>query len=44
MFERLSDGFQSLFRKLSGKGAITESNVREAMVEVRAGSAGGCAV
>lgn len=35
MFERLSDGFSSVFRKLSGKGAITESNVRDAMEEVR---------
>lgn len=35
MFERLSDGFSSVFRKLSGKGAISESNVREAMEEVR---------
>ena len=35
MFERLSDGFSSVFRKLSGKGTISESNVREAMTEVR---------
>lgn len=35
MFERLSDGFSSVFRKLSGKGTISESNVREAMQEVR---------
>jgi len=35
MFERLSDGFSSVFRKLSGKGEISESNVREAMEEVR---------
>jgi signal recognition particle subunit SRP54 len=35
MFERLSDGFSSVFRKLSGKGTISESNVREAMEEVR---------
>lgn len=35
MFERLSDGFSSVFRKLSGKGTISESNVREAMIEVR---------
>ncbi len=35
MFERLSDGFSSVFRKLSGKGAISEANVREAMEEVR---------
>ena len=35
MFERLSDGFSSALRSLSGKGSITESNVREAMEEVR---------
>lgn len=35
MFDRLSEGFSSAFRKLSGKGKITESNVREAMDEVR---------
>jgi len=34
MFERLSDGFNTVFRKLSGKGAITEANVREAMADV----------
>jgi signal recognition particle subunit SRP54 len=35
MFERLSDGFSSALRKLSGKGSITEGNVRDAMREVR---------
>jgi len=35
MFERLSDGFSSVFRKLSGKGEISESNVRDAMEDVR---------
>jgi signal recognition particle subunit SRP54 len=35
MFERLSDGFGSVFRKLSGKGTITDANVREAMDDVR---------
>ncbi|MBL0869175.1 MAG: signal recognition particle protein [Phycisphaerales bacterium] len=35
MFDRLSDGFSSVLRKLSGKGAISESNVREAMEQVR---------
>jgi signal recognition particle subunit SRP54 len=35
MFDRLSDTFNGLFRKLSGKGAITESNVRDAMADVR---------
>ncbi len=34
MFDRLSDGFNSVFRKLSGKAEITEANVREAMTEV----------
>lgn len=35
MFERLSEGFSSVFRRLSGKGSITEANVQEAMAEVR---------
>jgi signal recognition particle subunit SRP54 len=35
MFETLSDRFQSVFRSLSGKGKISEENVREAMREVR---------
>jgi signal recognition particle subunit SRP54 len=35
MFDRLSESFNGLFRKLSGKGAITESNVRDAMEDVR---------
>ena len=35
MFERLSDGFGKVFRKLSGQGTITEANVREAMGDVR---------
>ena len=35
MFERLSDGFSNVLRRLAGQGAITESNVREAMTEVR---------
>lgn len=35
MFDRLSDGFNNALRKLSGKGNISESNVREAMEEVR---------
>ena len=36
MFERLSEGFNSALRKLSGQGRITESNVRDAMDDVRA--------
>ena len=35
MFESLQDKFGALFRNLSGKGKITEGNVREAMREVR---------
>ncbi len=35
MFDRLSEGFSAAFRRLSGKGRITESNVREAMADVR---------
>jgi signal recognition particle subunit SRP54 len=35
MFERLSEGFNTAIRKLSGQGTITEANVREAMDEVR---------
>ena len=35
MFERISDGFNNTFRKLSGRGTITEANVREAIDDVR---------
>ncbi len=35
MFDRLSDGFNNAFRKLSGRGKISESNVRDAMEDVR---------
>jgi signal recognition particle subunit SRP54 len=35
MFERLSEGFSSALRRLSGRGRISESNIREAMTEVR---------
>ena len=35
MFDRLSDGFGTMFKKLSGKGTISESNVREAIEDVR---------
>ncbi len=35
MFERLSDGFSNVFRKLSGKGSISESNIAEALADVR---------
>lgn len=36
MFDRLSDRFSSVLRSLSGKGSISESNVRDAMADVRA--------
>lgn len=35
MFERLSDGFSSALRSLAGKGEISETNVRDAMAQVR---------
>jgi len=35
MFESLTNKFGDLFRNLSGRGKITEQNVREAMEEVR---------
>lgn len=35
MFENLSDRFNDVFRRLSGRGRITEDNVQEAMREVR---------
>jgi signal recognition particle subunit SRP54 len=35
MFGTLSDRFSTVFRNLSGRGKITESNVREAMDDVR---------
>jgi signal recognition particle subunit SRP54 len=35
VFESLSERFGDFFRKVSGKGAISESNVRDAMAEVR---------
>jgi signal recognition particle subunit SRP54 len=35
MFDSLQERFGSLFRNLTGKGKITEDNVRDAMKEVR---------
>lgn len=35
MFETLTDRFQNVFRSLSGRGKISEENVREALREVR---------
>lgn len=35
MFENLTSSFQSLFGRLTGRGRITESNVRDALREVR---------
>ena len=34
-FEGLSDKLESAFKKLKSKGSLTESDVREAMREVR---------
>ena len=35
MFESLTDKFTDVFRKMSGRGRITEQNVRDAMLDVR---------
>ncbi len=35
MFESLSERFSNVFRNLSGRGRISEDNVREAMADVR---------
>jgi len=35
MFDRLSEGFSSALKKISGRGTISESNVQEAVQEVR---------
>ncbi|MEM9082020.1 MAG: signal recognition particle protein [Planctomycetota bacterium] len=35
MFDRLSEGFNNAFRQLSGRGKISEDNIREAMGDVR---------
>ena len=35
MFDALTDRFNDVFRQLSGRGRITDANVREAMEEVR---------
>jgi signal recognition particle subunit SRP54 len=35
MFDNLTDKFTSVFRNLSGKGRISEENIRESMREVR---------
>ncbi len=35
MFEALTDKFSDIFRKMSGRGRISEENVRDAMREVR---------
>ncbi|MBI1370681.1 MAG: signal recognition particle protein [Planctomycetes bacterium] len=35
MLDNLTDKFSNVFRKLSGRGRISESNVEEAMAEVR---------
>ena len=35
MFSHISDRFQDIFKKLSGRGRLTESNIAEALREVR---------
>ncbi len=35
MFEGIQRGLSEIFKKLSGRGRITEANIREAMAEVR---------
>ena len=35
MFDRITDSINGAFRKLSGRGTITEDNVRESMADVR---------
>jgi len=35
MFERLSEGFTNALKKISGQGTISESNIRDAVREVR---------
>ena len=35
MFDTLTDKFSSVFRNLSGRGKISEENIRESMREVR---------
>ena len=35
MFDALTDRFSTVFRSLSGRGRISEENIRESMREVR---------
>ena len=35
MFDALTDKFSGVFRSLSGRGRISEENIRDAMREVR---------
>lgn len=35
MFENLSDSLQSAFKNITGRGTLTDSNIKEAMEEVR---------
>lgn len=35
MFDKLTDSFNGLFRKLSGAGTLSEGNIRDAMADVR---------
>ena len=35
MFEAITNNFENVFRKLRGKGRLTESNIKEGLHEVR---------
>ncbi|MCK5579308.1 MAG: signal recognition particle receptor subunit alpha, partial [Planctomycetes bacterium] len=35
MFEGISENLQNIFRKFSGRGHLTEKNIRDGMREVR---------
>ncbi len=35
MFEALTEKFSGVFRQMSGRGRISEDNIRQAMAEVR---------
>src|SRR4051794_27401455 len=35
MFDRLSDRFEGIFRRLRGKGRLTEADVDEVLAEIR---------
>ena len=35
MFNNLTNRFQGVFRKLTGRGILTEANIKEAMEQIR---------